>query len=609
MANMRQHLKASTRLKAIVIALGAILALASIAGVMAQALGPAGPSPATGAASVIAQGVYTVTDNDYVWQVSTYTAEAGSEPVTIAAPTFVLARTTPLLVSDEGSGIRQRVAHGEAIFLNPGQTVRLETFGPPDDFIFVELTPATAPSTGADPLVGQAFQPLAGSRDLDLVRVMIDEGEQSEMPAGAGRTLVFGLAGQVAATTGDGVEMPILAGDIVEFDGAITFTGGTDGAEFVAAYIGSVIGFDDGVEGTPASGSTDAGPAIPAASPVVTAEPTEAPTVMPTTAPTEEPTTAPTQEPTAVPTVVPTQEPTEAPTEEPTVVATVEPTVATTAEPTLVPTEAAASATQPTAEPTVNPIIAALSGGGVAPDDGPPFELEIIEDDPGTDTDGDGLTDLQEEFYETDREVDDTDEDGLSDFDELVEFGTDPLLRDTDDDGINDSNEIFVYESDPLNLDTDGDILYDGGELVHNSDILNPDSDGDGISDGEEVYFVETEPDDPDTDGDGISDFDELVNGTNPLQAPRSNRSSTSERASEPTQAPSPTESPQSPQPTEPAAAPTGRVDTDGDGLTNSREARFGTDPLNGDSDGDGVNDSNEVAAGTDPLDINSWPR
>lgn len=589
MAITRQSLKATTHSKAIVIALGAILALASIAGVMAQALGPAGPSPASGAASVIAQGVYTVTDNDYVWQVSTYTAEAGSEPITIAAPTFVLARTTPLLVTDEGSGIRQRVANGEAVFLNPGQTVRLETFGPPDNFVFVELTPATASSTGAAPLVGQTFQPLAGSRDLDLVRVMMDEGDQSGMPGGAGRTLVFGLAGQVTATTGDGVEMPILAGDIVEFEGAITFTGGTDDSEFVAAYIGSVIGFDDGVAGTPAASSTDAGTASPAA----TAEASEEPTV----APTLEPTIAPTLEPTVAPTLVPTE------------------------------AAAAASVQEPAAEPTVNPIIAALSGANLTPVDGPPFELEIIEDDPGTDTDGDGLTDLQEAFYETDPEVADTDEDELSDFDELVEFGTDPLLRDSDDDGINDSNEILVYESDPLNLDTDGDILYDGGELVHNSDILNPDSDGDGLSDGEEVYFAETEPDDPDTDGDGISDFDEVVNGTNPLQAPRANRSSTSERASEPTTAPArptepaspiePTAQPASPieptaqpaSPTEPAAAPTGRVDTDGDGLTDPQEARFGTNPLDGDSDGDGVNDSNEVAAGTDPLDINSWPR
>lgn len=605
MAKPLSSLAASTRSRAGLIVLGAMLALASVAGVVAQALGPAGPSPAAGAASVIAQGVYTVTDNDYVWQVSTYTAESGSEPITVSAPTFVLARTTPLLATDEASGIRQRVANGEAMFLNPGQTVRLETFGPPDDFMFVELTPASAASTGADPLVGEAFRPLAGSRDLDLVRAVLDEGEQFALPEGAGRTLVVGLNGQVTATTGDGQEMPIAAGDIVEFEGPITFTGVMDGSEYVAAYIGSVIGFGDEEASTPESDASVAAPATPAASLVATPEPaqapTEEPTVAPTQAPTEEPTTASTQSPTEEPTVVPTEEPTAAPPEEPTLVPTEELAVVPTEEPTPIPTQAPAEVATPAAteepsvaatpEATPNAVIAALSGTG----DDPTFELEIIEGDPGTDTDGDGLTDLQEEFYGTDPESVDSDNDGLSDFDELVEFGTDPLLPDTDDDGINDANEIFVYETDPLNLDTDGDILYDGGELVYGTDPLNPDTDGDGLTDGEEVYFSETDPTEVDTDGDGIGDFDEVVNGTDPLD-PNSPGAST-RRSSEPTRRSS-----------EPTGS-SGRVDSDGDGLTDAQEARFGTDPFNGDTDGDGVNDSNEIAARTDPLDINSWPR
>jgi hypothetical protein len=537
--------------RASIMALGVLLALGSIAGVMAQALGPAGPSPASGSASVIAQGVYTVTDGDYVWQVSTYTAESGADPIAVAAPTFVMTRTTPLLVTDEASGNRQRVANGEALYLHPGQSVRLETFGPPDDFLFVELTPDGASSAGANPLVGQSFQPLAGSRDIDLVRDALDEGDESSIPGGAGRTLVYGLTGQVTATTGDGTEMPVAAGDIAEFDGPVTFTGVTDDSVFIAAYIGAVIGFGD--EGLVAAEATPsgAGSATPVASPE--------PTVVPTVGATPEPTLAPTEEPTAVPTEVPTESPTEAPTELP----TAEPTEAVTE----VPTEAPASDSADEAA-------------------GPPFALEVIEGDPGADTDGDALTDLQEEFYGTDPANADTDADGINDFNELVEYGTDPLLADSDDDGINDFNEVFVYETDPLNLDTDDDILYDGGELVYETDPLNPDTDGDGLTDGEEVYFALTDPASADSDGDGINDFDEVVNGTDPLD-------------------------PNSPNPDTPSAPdnPEGRVDTDGDGLTDAQETRYGTDSLNGDSDGDSVNDSNEIAAGTDPLDINSWPR
>lgn len=537
------------------VVLGAVLALASVAGVMAQALGPAGPSPATGAASVIAQGVYDVTDNDYVWQVSTYTAEAGAEPMTVAAPTFVLPRTTPLLVTDRDSGIRQRVANGEAVYLNPGQTVRLETFGPPDDFIFVELTADNAASTGADPLVGQAFRPLAGSRDIDLVRDVVDEGEQSELPGGAGRTLVFGLAGQVSATTSDDGEMPIAAGDIAEFEGPITFMGVTDDSEFVAAYIGSVIGFGD--EAVSASAATPVATEIasPAASPELTAETTVAPTEAPTEVPTQVPTEAPTQLPTEVPSTIPTEAPTVAPAETP--------------------------AEDPMGTPPAVIVVSSDRGA-----DEPPFDLEVIEGDPGTDADGDGLTDLQEEFYATDPEVADSDGDTIDDVAELVRYGTDPLLPDTDDDGINDSNELFIYQTDPLNLDTDGDILYDGGELVYNTDPLNPDTDGDGLTDGEEVYFAETDPVNADTDGDGINDFDEVVNGTDPL-GPNSSGGSTTLSTSNPVR----------------------RSDSDRDGLTNAQETRYGTNPGDGDSDGDSVNDSNEIAAGTDPLDIDSWPR
>lgn len=43
------------------------------------------------------------------------------------------------------------------------------------------------------------------------------------------------------------------------------------------------------------------------------------------------------------------------------------------------------------------------------------------------------------------------------------------------------------------------------------------------------------------------------------------------------------------------------REDSDGDGLSDAREAELGTDPNNADSDGDGINDGDEVALGTDP--------
>lgn len=117
--------------------------------------------------------------------------------------------------------------------------------------------------------------------------------------------------------------------------------------------------------------------------------------------------------------------------------------------------------------------------------------------DPGTDTDEDGLTDVEE-----------------------AALGTDPANADTDEDGINDFDEVNVWGSDPLNLDSDGDTLYDGGELIFGTAILNPDTDGDDLSDGDEVYLHETDPTNPDTDGDGFNDGWEITNGTDPLRGP-----------------------------------------------------------------------------------------
>jgi hypothetical protein len=504
----------ATTIRFLLVLTSMMMALSSAPMVLSQALGPAGPSPASGTAAVIAQGVFEVPDSLQQWQVSTYEAEAGSEPIAIASPAFIMARTTPLLVTNEVTGSTLRIAHGEAAFLHPGDTVRLETFGPPDTFVLIELTPEGGSALGSDPLVGQPFQPLAGTRDIDLVRDVLDADDTVELPEGAGRTLVVGLSGQITARTADGGEVPIAEGDIAEFDGPVTFTGVTDGAEFVAAYIGAVIGFGD----EPAEGSPEASPTA------ATPEPTQAPTEAPAT-----------PEPTAVPA---TPEATEVPAS---------------------PVDFAS----PEASPE------AAEG---------PFELVVIDGDPGIDTDADGLTVAQEEYYGTDPADADSDVDGINDYRELVNFQTDPLNADADDDGMNDYNEIFVYETDPNDLDSDGDILYDGGELIYASDPTIPDTDRDGLSDGEEVYFALTDPADADSDDDGINDYNEIATGTDPLD-------------------------PASP---EGEFDPSLLIDSDGDVLTDPQEVTYETDPANPDTDGDGVNDDDEIKQGTDPTNAES---
>lgn len=122
------------------------------------------------------------------------------------------------------------------------------------------------------------------------------------------------------------------------------------------------------------------------------------------------------------------------------------------------------------------------------------FGLDILENRGLLDSDNDGLLDRWEQqwFHHLDQDA-----------------GTD-----FDGDGLPDGGE-FQLNTDPTNPDHDGDGLRDGDEVrQYNSHPALPDSDGDGIEDGEEVLpgedgFV-TRPDHPDTDGDGADDFMEV---------------------------------------------------------------------------------------------------
>ena len=182
-----------------------------------------------------------------------------------------------------------------------------------------------------------------------------------------------------------------------------------------------------------------------------------------------------------------------------------------------------------------------------------------------TDTDGDGITDRQEEVIGTDPEDPDTDGDGLSDGEEFYDENTDPLDEDTDDDGLTDGEEVNEHGTDPLDEDTDGDGLGDREEIEdYGTDPTDEDTDDDGLEDGEEINETETDPLDEDTDGDGLLDGEEV-----------------NEHETDPNDG-----------------------DSDDDGLLDGEEVdEHGTDPNDADTDDGGVSDGDEIDRGTDPLD------
>lgn len=141
------------------------------------------------------------------------------------------------------------------------------------------------------------------------------------------------------------------------------------------------------------------------------------------------------------------------------------------------------------------------------------------------DTDGDGLTNLQEMQLGTNPRLADTDGDGLNDGAEVA-AGTNPANADTDGDGLDDRYETETAGLDPLRPDSDRDGMPDGWEVANGldptsavgADGADGDLDGDGLSNLDE-YRNNCNPRVRDTDGDGVNDNVEVANGSDPADA------------------------------------------------------------------------------------------
>jgi len=157
----------------------------------------------------------------------------------------------------------------------------------------------------------------------------------------------------------------------------------------------------------------------------------------------------------------------------------------------------------------------------------------------------------------------DDDADGIANLDEVT-LGLNPSLSDTDGDGVPDGLDAFPSFSAEWG-DLDGDGVGD------NSD---PDIDGDGLSNSDEALYG-TDPRLADTDGDAINDLADncrLASNDDQRDTDADGRGDLCED------------------------------DADGDGLPDSEEANYGTNPLIADTDGDGLGDRTEINIGTNPL-------
>jgi OOP family OmpA-OmpF porin len=89
----------------------------------------------------------------------------------------------------------------------------------------------------------------------------------------------------------------------------------------------------------------------------------------------------------------------------------------------------------------------------------------------------------------------DSDGDGLTDREEEETYHTDPYDPDTDRDRLTDGQEVRTYRTNPLDKDTDMDLLTDGEEVLDvRTDPLDRDTDKGGVCDGHEVLEDGTDP-------------------------------------------------------------------------------------------------------------------
>jgi hypothetical protein len=165
----------------------------------AQQNGLDAPSPASGHASVLAQGIVEFPEGEFVCRVVQRVAQPlGTAQYEDQHLGFVIATDGPLLLADEVNGVPQQVARlavGELYLVQEGTKQRRASIGDdPVNYSVLEIVPATEVDEVGDGELIIATDPIgtpSGYRDLDLVQDVLAFNERSEVTdAGAGMVIL-----------------------------------------------------------------------------------------------------------------------------------------------------------------------------------------------------------------------------------------------------------------------------------------------------------------------------------------------------------------------------------------------------------------------------------
>ena len=227
------------------IAQAALLAVALVAAHPAAA-DP--PSPASGHAAVVAQGLVSFADGEHHWELTTATVTA-THTLDVPGATFVVADGPGgLLVGPTGEPPAWRLAAGEASFHSGDASLDVQSVVPTGGDVTV-ISPALG--TGTNP-----FTPGEGVRDVDLVRDVLSTNEAL--------LLATDVSAFVTVTVGtvDAGGTPIAGGSSVALSGDITLINrGPEVAIVLAAVFGPLVGGETAPGSTPSPATS--GPATP----------------------------------------------------------------------------------------------------------------------------------------------------------------------------------------------------------------------------------------------------------------------------------------------------------------------------------------------------------
>jgi hypothetical protein len=415
---------------------------------------PDEPSPASGTAQVVAQGVVDIQDSDLRWEI----VERSAPPPANATASrsdlgFLIVDSGVLLAENLATNEQQRLPLGEAMLTLAGVEQLRAALGS-DSAVYRTLSlvdaDAAAPADGAAQFTSEPFSGLGARHDLDLVRDALGPGGTMTIPAGALPTLVLVLDGvaEIANETGDVFSLG--GGEAVSLTGPLVVTATENGATVIAAYTGPVVPqLEAGATPVP-GGRVIESPGTPTPR---AAEPLPAATAIATQGAADG-----------------ADDDNDGLTNAAEDEAGTDPNLADTDEDGLTDGEE-------TAETGTSPLSADTDSDGVLDGDEVTQGTDPLDGLAGAPAGDDSAIDETPAAEPTSPDVEavpgDSDGDGLEDAIE-VELGTDPGDLDTDDDGLTDGDEYYVQQTGTRNPDTDGDGVVDGDEIANGTNPNDP---------------------------------------------------------------------------------------------------------------------------------------